>query len=140
MRLVAEYPIFGIGRLALPVWDQRNEAVQSVSHPNCEAATGMENRANLPHPPSREGRLPPAGGTLLSPFDGYIFRRSGQAVAGMLFSLFQRNSVPSLHMRCMITASRRASATIAFLRPRRFATFIAQAFSHDHFFTRVNMT
>ena len=36
MGLVAEYPIFGIGRLALPVWDQRNEAVQSVSHPNCE--------------------------------------------------------------------------------------------------------
>ena len=28
--------LFGIGRLALPVWDQRNEAVQSVSHPNCE--------------------------------------------------------------------------------------------------------
>ena len=29
--------------------------------------------------------------------------------------LVQRNSVPSTQMRCMITASRRASATIAFL-------------------------
>ena len=54
----------------------------------------------------------------------------------MLFSLVQRNLVPSLHMRCMITASLRASATFAFLRPRRLATFIAQAFSHDHFFVQ----
>jgi len=29
---------------------------------------------------------------------------------------------------------------MAFCRPRRFATFIAQAFSQDHFFTRLNMT
>src|SRR5437867_1899893 len=33
-------------------------------------------------------------------------------------SLVQRNSVPSTHMRCMITPSRRASATIAFFIPR----------------------
>jgi hypothetical protein len=37
-------------------------------------------------------------------------------------------------MRCMITASRRASATIAFFIPRRLAICIAQAFSQDHFF------
>jgi adenylate cyclase len=48
-------------------------------------------------------------------------------------SLVQRNSVPSTHMRCMITANRRASATIAFFIPRCLAIFIAQAFAwHAH--------
>ena len=51
-------------------------------------------------------------------------------------SRVQRNSVPSTHMRCMITANRRASATIAFLIPRCLAIFIAQALSQDHFFER----
>src|SRR5262249_6703591 len=35
-------------------------------------------------------------------------------------SRLQRNSVPSTQMRCMITANRRASATIAFFRQQRF--------------------
>ena len=51
-------------------------------------------------------------------------------------SRVQRNSVPSTQMRCMITANRRASATIAFFIPRRLAICIAQALSHDHFFER----
>ena len=34
----------------------------------------------------------------------------------------------------MITANRRARATIAFFIPRRLAICIAQALSHDHFF------
>ena len=42
--------------------------------------------------------------------------------------------VPSTQMRCMITASRRARATIAFFIPRRLAICIAQALSQDHFF------
>ena len=46
-------------------------------------------------------------------------------------SLAQRNSVPSTQMRCMITASRRASATIAFFIPRCLAIFMAQAFSRQ---------
>jgi hypothetical protein len=37
-------------------------------------------------------------------------------------------------MRCMITANRRARATIAFFIPRRLAICIAQALSQDHFF------
>jgi len=49
-------------------------------------------------------------------------------------SRVQRNSVPSTQIRCMITANRRASATIAFFIPRRLAICIAQAFSQDHFF------
>ena len=52
-------------------------------------------------------------------------------------SRVQRNSVPSTHMRCMITANRRARATIAFFIPRRLAICMAQALSHDHFFERI---
>ena len=42
--------------------------------------------------------------------------------------------MPSTQMRCMITANRRARATIAFFTPRRLAIYIAQALSQDHFF------
>ena len=55
-------------------------------------------------------------------------------------SLVHLNSVPSVQMRCIITANRRASATIAFFIPRCLAIFIAQAFSHDHFAERSSMT
>jgi hypothetical protein len=40
----------------------------------------------------------------------------------------------------MMTASRRASATIAFFIPRCLAIFIAQALSQDHFAERSSMT
>jgi len=50
-----------------------------------------------------------------------------------------RNSVPSTQMRCMITANRRASATIAFFIPRCLAIFMAQALSQDHFAVRTSM-
>jgi hypothetical protein len=51
-------------------------------------------------------------------------------------SRVHRNSVPSTQMPCRITASRRASATTAFLIPRRLAIFMAPALSHDHFARR----
>jgi hypothetical protein len=54
-------------------------------------------------------------------------------------SRVHRNSVPSIQMRCMITANRRASATIAFFIPRCLAIFIAQALSQDHFAKRTSM-
>ena len=76
---------------------------------------------------------PPAGGTL-SPFQ---FRRRPYAASAWFV---QRNSVPSTHMRCMTTAIRRAKATIALFIPRCRATFMPQAFSHDHLVVRVNMT
>jgi hypothetical protein len=66
----------------------------------------------------------------------HLILHSSQATAT---SLVHRNSVPSTHMRCMITASRRASATIAFFIPRCLAIFIAQALSQDHFAERTNM-
>ena len=55
-------------------------------------------------------------------------------------SLVHLNSVPSVQMRCIITANRRASATIAFFIPRRLAICIAQALSQDHFAERNSMT
>jgi molybdate transport system substrate-binding protein len=60
----------------------------------------------------------------------------GFHAAAAVCSRLQRNSVPSTHMRCRITASRRANATIAFFIPRRLAICMAQALSHDHFFER----
>ena len=54
-------------------------------------------------------------------------------------SLVHWNSVPSTQMRCMITANRRASATIAFFIPRCRAIFIAQALSQDHFVETTSM-
>src|SRR5215813_8121624 len=65
----------------------------------------------------------------------WILHRSQAAAT----SLVHRNSVPSTHTRCMITANRRASATIAFFIPRCLATFIAHALSQDHFVERTNM-
>ena len=49
-----------------------------------------------------------------------------------------RNSLPSIHMRCMITPRRRASATFARSWPRRFATCMAHAFNHEHGVVRVS--
>ena len=43
----------------------------------------------------------------------------GCHAAAAACSRVQRNSVPSTQMRCMITANRRASATIAFFIPQR---------------------
>src|SRR5262245_35546940 len=56
----------------------------------------------------------------------------GFHAAAVACSRVQRNSVPSTHMRCMITANRRARATIAFFIPRRLTICIAQALSQDH--------
>src|SRR5262249_54331085 len=90
---------------------------------------------NSPHPSSREGHHSTVGwisGFLL--FD--LILCSSHAAAT---SLVHRKSVPSTQMRCMITAIRRASATIAFFIPRCLAIFIAQALSQDHFVERASM-
>ena len=94
----------------------------------------QESKANSSHPSSHEGHR--CAGLWFCRSDSLAF--VAQIVGAI--SLVQRNSVPSLHMRCIITASRRASATMAFFCPRRLAMFIAHAFSHDHFCTRVSMT
>jgi hypothetical protein len=50
------------------------------------------------------------------------------------------NSVPSIHIRCRMTASFRATATLALRSPLRFASRMPQALSADHFATRVSST
>ena len=122
--------LFGLGTKALPVWDSRTRRNNLLRGLTVRLTIGPSGHANSPHPSSREGHLSTAGwssGFLLL----HLILRGFHAAAT---SRVQRNSVPSTHMRCMITANRRASATIAFFIPRRLATCIAQALSHDHFF------
>src|SRR5208282_6446443 len=56
------------------------------------------------------------------------------------FLVDQLNSVPSIHMRCRITASLRATATLALRSPFRLTSLVPQAFNVDHFCTRVSST
>ena len=49
----------------------------------------------------------------------------------------KRNSLPSAHMRCRMTASLRATATRARAMPRRLATLMPQARNADHFVLRI---
>jgi hypothetical protein len=88
-----------------------------------------------PRPSSREGHLSTAGWSSSFLLSDLI--RCGCHAAAAACSRVQRNSVPSTQMRCMITANRRASATIAFFIPRRLAICIAQALSQDHFLERI---
>ena len=95
-------------------------------------SAGPSGHANSPHPSSREGHHSTAwwsSRVLLS----HLILYGCHATA---MSRVQRNAVPSTQMRCMITANRRASATIAFFIPRRLAICIAQALSQHHFFER----
>jgi hypothetical protein len=95
-------------------------------------SAGPSGHANSPHPSSREGHYSTAWWS-----SGFLlFRLISQAAHAAAAFLVQQNSVPSTQMRCMITAKRRASATIARFMPRRLAICIAQALSHDHRFVR----
>jgi len=124
--------LFGIGTKALPSWDSRTRRNNLWGGLAVRLTVGPSGHANSPHPSSREGHHSTArwiSSFLLSDLILY----GSHAVAA---SLVHRNSVPSTHMRCMITASLRARATIAFFIPRRLAICIAQALSQDHFFER----
>jgi hypothetical protein len=93
---------------------------------------GPSGHTNSPHPSSREGH--PSTARWISSFPPMDLILRGFHAATVACSLVQRNSVPSTQMRCMITASRRARATIAFFIPRRLAICMAHALSQDHFF------
>jgi hypothetical protein len=124
--------LFGIGPRALPSWDSRMRWDNLSGGLAVRQRAGPSGHANSPHPSSREGHLSTArwiSGFLLS---GLIL--NGFHAAAAAASRVHRNSVPSTHMRCMMTASRRARATIAFFIPRRLAICMAQALSQDHFF------
>ena len=87
-------------------------------------------RTHLIHRPARD-IMPPLGWSSSFLLSDPIFH--GCHAAAVAWSRVQRNSVPSTHMRCMITANRRARAAIAFFIPRRLAICIAQALSQDHY-------
>jgi hypothetical protein len=127
--------LFGIGTKALPSLDSKTRWNNLWGGLAVLQTVGPSGHTNSPHPSSREGHHSTA-------------RRSSSVLLWRLIlhgpyaaatSLVQRNSVPSTHMRCMITAKRRASATIAFFIPRCLAIFIAQALSQDHFAERTSM-
>jgi hypothetical protein len=127
--------LFGIGTKALPSWDSETRRNNLYRGLTVRRTIGPSGHANSPHPPSREGHAPLLGGTRSFLLPDLILYDFHAAAAGC--SRVQRNSVPSTQMRCMITANRRASATIAFFIPRRLAICIAQALSQDHFFERI---
>ena len=118
---------------AVPSWDSKTRWNNLSGGLAARVTVGPSGSANSPHPSSREGHLSTARWSssflLLD-----LILHGFHAATGC--SLVQRNSVPSTQMRCMITANRRASATIAFFIPRRLAICIAQALSQDHFFAR----
>ena len=124
--------LFGIGTRALPSWGSRTRRNNLMDGLAVTRMAGPSGHANSPHPSSREGHHSTARWSSSFLLSHLILDDSHAATT----SLVQRNSVPSTHMRCMITANRRARATIAFFIPRRLAICIAQALSHDHFFER----
>ncbi len=124
--------LFGIGTWALPPWDPRTRRNNLLDDLAVSVTAGPSGPTNSPHPSSREGHLPTARWSSKFLLSGLIL--SGFHAAAVACSRVHRNSVPSTHMRCMTTASRRARATIAFFIPRRLAICMAQALSHDHFF------
>ena len=106
--------LFGIGAKALPSWDSKTR------WNNPWGGLAVRTTVISPHPSSREGHHSTAqwnSSFLLS----HLIPHHSHAAAT---SLVQRNS--------MITANRRAKATIACFSPRCLAIFIAQALSHDH--------
>ena len=123
--------LFGIGTKALPSWDSKTRRNNLLGGLTVRVTVGPSDQTNSPHPSSREGHHSTARWS--SSFLLLILHVPHATAT----SLVQRNSVPSTHMRCMITASRRASATIAFFIPRRLAICIAQALSQDHFLERI---
>ena len=117
---------------ALPSWDSRTRRNNLSGGLASRRTVGPSDQANSPHPSSREGHHSTAGWSSSFLLSDSILHGCHAAAAAC--SRVQRNSVPSTQMRCMITASRRANATIAFFIPRRLAICMAHALSQDHFF------
>ena len=106
--------LFGLGTKALPVWDSRMRGTIFGSALPWVTA-GPSGHAISPHPSSRKGHHSTARWSSRFLLSIVILRCHAAAASCRL----QRNSVPSTQIRCMITASRRASATIAFFMPLR---------------------
>ena len=122
--------LFGIGTGALPSWGSRTRRNNLLGGLAVRLTAGPADIAISPHPSSREGHHVHRTVELAFLLSDWIMYSS--------HALLQLNSVPSTQMRCMMTAKRRASATIAFFMPRRLAICIAQALSQDHFAVRTS--
>src|ERR1700730_4079704 len=114
----------------------RGGAIYAAAFTVEERQVQADMRTHLIHRPARD-IIPPLGGNSSFLLLDLILHSFQAATA---CSLVHRNSVPSTQMRCMITANRRARATIAFFIPPRLAICVAQALSHDHLLVRVSMT
>ena len=117
---------------ALASWDSRTRWNNLWGGLAVRRTVGPSGHANSPHPSSREGHHSTARWSSSVLLLDWMLHGFHAAAAAVACSRVQRNSVPSTHMRCMITANRRARATIAFFIPRRLAICIAQALSRDH--------
>jgi hypothetical protein len=124
--------LFGIDARVLPSWDSRTRRNNLFGGLAVNRTAGPSGHANSPHPSSREGHRSTAGWISSFLLSGLIL--NGFHAAAAACSRVHRNSVPSTQMRCMMTANRRARATIAFFIPRRLAICMAHALSQDHFF------
>ena len=127
--------LFGMDTEALPVWDEEDEAEQSEGRPYRCSYGRHKQRSDLTSSFVPRGTPSARGGNRNFVLTSIQAWRRHQAEAASSF--VQRNSVPSTQMRCMMTASLRASATIALFSPRFLAIFMAQALSHDHLTLRV---
>jgi hypothetical protein len=126
--------LFGIGTRALPLWGSKTR------WNNLSVGLAVRTDGRFKRTYELTSSIVPRG-TSFHRLVEFEFLLSdlilhGFHAAAAACSRLQRNSVPSTQMRCRITASRRASATIAFFIPRRLVICIAQALSHDHFFER----
>ena len=128
--------LFGIGTKALPSWDSKTRWNNLWGGLAVRRTAGPSGHTISPHPSSREGHH----STVRWSSSFLLLHLILHGCHAAATSRVQRNSVPSTHIRCMITANRRARATIAFFTPRRLAICIAQALSQDHFVERTSMT
>ena len=106
--------LYGLGARALPSWDPRTTWNNLLSDLSVKRTVGPSRHANSPHPSSRQGHYFTAWWSSSFLLSHWILRPHAAAA-----SLVHLNSVTSVQMRCIITANRRASATIAFFQQRR---------------------
>ena len=119
--------LFGIGTWALASWDPRTRRNNLCRRPCRQCDRRSKQTYEL------TSSIVPQGTSFHHSVELEVFSYRVHSAA-VTCSLVQQNSVPSTQMRCKITASRRARATIAFFIPRRLAICMAHALSQDHFF------
>src|SRR5215510_7814524 len=99
--------LFGLGTKALPSWDSKTRWNNLWRDLAVSVTAGSSGHTNSPHPSSREGHH----STVWAELDFLLLRLIRHRSQVAATCLVHRNSVPSTHTRCMITANRRASAT-----------------------------